>query len=400
MNAAAEMEILLLAARVDCTEAQRERLRLVVPRVTDWHAVILAAFGHGTAALLCHALLTNAPDLLSSELRLAAGGFLDSHRQAAHAATGDLVRILDALAGAGIAAIPFKGPAIALQAYGDPGLRSFRDLDVLIGEQDVAPTMRVLAGLGYRSQADGLNARQMQRYYRYNGQDILFADGRLPVEPHWAFAPRTFSACFDPTGVWQRAVPCALDGRSVRLLSPEDTLIVASLHGCKERWSRLLWIADIAMHLERCPELDWDAVLARAGRAGLLRMVLLGVALAERLAGAPVPERVRRRIGRDRICQTLAAGVIARLFAESPAQASVFALSGFHWQVRERLVDRLRYVVLTLTTARRQHLRMLDPPAPFACAYPVVKLLHDYLALPLWQASKAFRQRAPRRNPG
>src|SRR5438067_2363962 len=51
-------------------------------------------------------------------------------------ATGELHRLLDVLADAGIAAMPWKGPALAAQLYGNLALRPFLDLDVLVRRRD------------------------------------------------------------------------------------------------------------------------------------------------------------------------------------------------------------------------------------------------------------------------
>ena len=385
-----EAAVVLAAARTTLSEDHREVLRAALHGSADWGAIIEASLSHGTAPMLCRHLQAAAPDLLPEQLHDAAGQFLDGHRQMADLAVHELIDVLDALEEAGIGAIPFKGASLAMEAYGDLKLRSYRDIDFLIREENIQPTMRALAGLGFQSQASDLTAWQMQAYHRYNGQDILFAEGRMPVEPHWAFAPCTFSVCLDMDGVWERAVPGSIAGRAMRILSPEDTLVVAALHGAKERWARLLWITDIAEYLGRHPGLDWEGLLCRARRVGLLRILLLGLALAERLIGAPIAEQVRRLIQDDQTCQTLVRQVEEKLFDGRPAAGSVFTISAFHWQARERLCDRLRYLFSTATTARLQHFRMITLGAPFACAYPAVKLLHDYLALPLWLSGKAL----------
>jgi len=392
-------DILLLTARAHLDALAVDRLRARLHDVVDWAAIISVALKHGTAPLLCRHLLRHVPDL-SPEFRHAAGAYLDSWHSTADVAVEELLCILDALAAIDIPAIPFKGPALALQAYGDLRLRTYRDLDVLIRPEHIAPTMRILADLGYWSRMGSLGCRQKEAYYRYNGQDILFAEGRMPVEPHWDFAPRTFSAHLDVDGMWQRTLSIPIRGRTTQVLSPEDVLLVAALHGAKEQWARLLWIVDIAEHLRRHPGLDWDAALQRATDAGLCRILLLGVMLAEQLLQAPVPDTIRSMMRAEQTAQALAQRVQARLLMMPQPQTSVFTLSSFQWRARERWSDRWSYAVASLTTARLQHLRMINLPAPFSFAYPAVKVAHDYLALPIWLACKAVQSRRPHRRAG
>src|SRR4029079_18015131 len=63
--------------------------------------------------------------------------------------TGELARILKMFADQAIPALPFKGPLLAQQAYGNLGLRVFQDLDLLIRPRDVARTLAMLASEGY-----------------------------------------------------------------------------------------------------------------------------------------------------------------------------------------------------------------------------------------------------------
>jgi hypothetical protein len=295
--------------------------------------------------------------------------------------------VLDALAAEGVDALPFKGPVLGLQAYGCVTMREFRDLDILVRPEHATATLAVLNELGYRSDVIGLRPQRMADYYHYNGHDILFAPGKLPLEPHWALAPRTFSAQLDTAPIFARAGSVATEGgRRFGCCAPEDALLVAAMHGGKEQWSRLMWIADVAALLHTHPALDWPAALARAAEAGCLRMTLLAAALASDLLGARLPADVRRAIAEDRAVPGLLQGVRANVFAARSATPSVFTLTRFRWRIRERAADRLRYASRTILVARVPHFRAIDLPDPLSFLYPAVRLGHDFLALPLWRA--------------
>jgi hypothetical protein len=386
----AEPDTTLLFAAARPVASPSDGVREAMAAGPDWTALVQAALDHGVAALLCRRLLGE-PDLLPGEIHAAARAFLGGRRRDAAAAVKELFELLDALATAGVVAVPFKGPTLAQQAYDEPTLRGCRDLDLLIAESDIAPTIDALARLGFRSQVDGLRARHLAAYYRYNGQDILFAPGRLPVEPHWAFAPRTLAAPIDVAGVLARAGTVTLEGRPVAALSAEDALLVTCFHGSKEEWSRLVWIADVAGLLHHHPTLDVSALLERADRAGIRRMVLLGVAVAVALLDAACPAPLADAVAADPQCRRLAEAVREKLFRPGLAETSVFALSAFRWSMRERLSDRLRYALATLVTARAQHFRAVDLPDALAFLYPAVRLGHDYVALPLWLATRRRR---------
>ncbi|HET6183403.1 MAG TPA: nucleotidyltransferase family protein [Acetobacteraceae bacterium] len=381
--------LLATARPPGATLAQQEALAAALEEFDpgDWIGLIEGALNQGTASLLSRHLLEAAPGRFPPEMVAACDTYLAARRQAAAEAIAQLAAVMEALAVRGVSALPFKGPVLGLQAYGDAGLREYHDLDILIRREQLIETLAVLDALGYRSEAvAGLRPRRVEDYYRYNGQDILFAPGRLPIEPHWAFAPRTFCAELDTGPIFARAVRVeAPHGQRFRCFAPEDTLLAASLHGGKEQWARLIWIADIAALLHAHPALDWTAVLARAAEAGCLRMTLLAAELARGLLEADLPDRVRAEIARDRAVAPLVARVRAALFARVEAP-SIYTVTSFRWNVRERLSDRLRYATRTLFRARVTHFRNVDLPDPLSFLYPAVRLGHDFLVLPVWRA--------------
>ena len=354
---------------------------------TDWSALVEHALAYGSASRLCRHLLAVGAELVPADVATACTTYLAARERVAADAVAQLAFVVDTLASDGINALPFKGPVLGLQAYGDPAMREYHDLDILIRREHLSGTLATLHDLGYRSEAViGLRARRIADYYRYNGHDILFPQEGLPLEPHWALSPRTFCAELDTGPIFDRAVVIeTAHGRRFACFAPEDTLLAAAVHGGKEQWSRLVWVADIAALLHAYPAIDWIAILARAKQAGCLRMTLLAAELASELLGVYLPDRVRAAVARDPVVARLVERVRTSLFTDTKTP-SVFTLTRFRWNARERLSDRLRYASRTLLTARVPHFRTLDLPDRLSFLYPAVRLGHDFVALPLWKA--------------
>jgi hypothetical protein len=300
------------------------------------------------------------------------------------ALTRALKEVVVALAAKGIAAIPFKGPVVARLAYGDPALRRYRDLDILVREKDAVAACDTLAAIGFRA-TTALTPAQMRAFRRYSGQDIVFR-GDVAVEPHWALAPRTLALDIDYDGLWTRAREIDLDGQPMFCFGAEDLVTVLCLHGSKEQWTRLLWIADLAHMIAASPALDWPALLARARAQGFLRMVLIALVLArEAIALPPV---VTEAIAADATARELAEQAAARLFEPDRAEESIYALSSFRRRMRERRADRLRYLLRTVATPRDMHYSIVRLPDLLFFLYTPVKLVHDYVLLPFWKSGK------------
>ncbi len=56
---------------------------------------------------------------------------------------------MEFLGGSGIEAVPYKGPMLAVQAYGDIGLREFMDLDILVRHREIPKITEVMRENGY-----------------------------------------------------------------------------------------------------------------------------------------------------------------------------------------------------------------------------------------------------------
>jgi hypothetical protein len=356
----------------------------------DWTAIVERALHHGVASFVCRALVRS-PAAAVAQIVDAAAGYLESAEQRGATALAQLADILDALERDGIAAIPFKGAVLGAMAHASASVRESRDIDVLVHRGDMSAAVASLRRLGYRPD-ETFPSRITDACYESYGQDILFADGRLPVEPHCAFAPRALCARIDMDGVWRRARPFDLEGRQVCALSLEDTLLLACLHGSKEKWWRLLWVADVAALIHRHRDIDWEALLARASTAGIRRMVLLGVALARELFESSLPPGIASMIDEDRVCGALVAASVHHLFAADAAVGSVHRVSSYHLRARERIADRVRYVWRTTTTPQFAHYRMLRLPDALTPAYVPLKIVHDYVLRPVgWSIRRLGR---------
>jgi len=380
-----------------CACAQRENAAAVqavlleAAQRLDWEVVVRTAYAHGITGLLCHNLLLVEPALVPGDIRDAALAHLRQCADTNRRGTAQMSLVLTALAGAGIRAVPFKGPSLATWAYGDTRLRSFRDLDFLVRAADADATIRVLEGLGFR-QRQKLSGRQWREFVRYSGQDILHGPG-LPIEPHWALAPRTMAFDFDHEELLARAVRDLMEGQPVWRFAPEDELLVLCAHGAKEQWPKLKWVADVAAFARRHPTLDWDTVIHRASAQGFARIVRIALRLAERLCSLKLPEHIGQWARSDARGLGLADAIAERFFDARPVQPTLYRLARFHWTSRERWRERARYAWRTVTQPRTQHFETLSLPDRLFVLYWPLKLVHDYVALPLWLAVKRLRAR-------
>src|SRR5258708_1866952 len=146
---APELKLLLACARAHAAAGDEVAIRALLAEGVDWTEFVQKAVAHGLAGLAGHILTRLVPDAVPEEILQAFASFIEQTRKNNQALLDELVRLIASLAEDGVETIPFKGPVLAQQAFGDLGLRGFRDLDFLIRDRDVEKTVTILCAQGY-----------------------------------------------------------------------------------------------------------------------------------------------------------------------------------------------------------------------------------------------------------
>ena len=259
--------------------------------------------------------------------------------------TAELCRLINLFRNEGIEAIPYKGPVLALFAYGDIALRRFVDLDVIVKKSDVLKARDILLTSGY-TPSKSLSPSQQELLLRTQHNMQFSRDNhQLIVELHWEVAPHLFASSVNGERLWQNLITLDLNGTTVKTFSAEDLLFSLCVHGSRHLWERLGWICDVAELITR-HTLDWTALLKRAANSDTERMFLLGVHLAERLLDAPLPADVKARCDSDPRLSSLADNIVEHLL-NGPTHVPATSREIFRYNigVRKTLSSRARYVL-------------------------------------------------------
>lgn len=132
----------------------------------------------------------------------------------------------------GIPCLVLRGPLAALRWHGDPAVRVFSDLDLLVPESLRQRAYAVLAAAGYVDQAPARPRRYFETvHYHYALQQ---AEGGVRCDLHWAVDHpfRRLQVPYEQlfaASTWQNA-----GGRTWRVAAPEHDLLLAALHVAKE----------------------------------------------------------------------------------------------------------------------------------------------------------------------
>jgi hypothetical protein len=333
-----EVELLLCCARTRTNPEMSRRIREAAQKDIDWVQLIRLALHHGTLPLLYWNLHRICPNIVPS-------GVLEPLRvrHNVEAAEGrllaeELVGILGLLNSQDISAVPYKGPALAVRLYGDLSLRGFGDLDIVICERDALRARRLLIDQGYMP--GRVDAEELGQYLRVNYEmPFCRADGKVRLDLHWRYTPRSECLAGDPERFLQHLETISIAGEEVQSLRLETYLLVLSMHAAKHQWAQLKLICDIAEILA-VPDLDWYYVLHEADDLGLKRALGTGLLLAQGLLGAAVPPKLAQDLKIDRTAKALAAHACTRLFEEPGERWGLQHDITSQLELRERFRDR------------------------------------------------------------
>jgi Uncharacterised nucleotidyltransferase len=394
---------IILACAAGPSRAERVRQQLAEAGRIDWAYLIDAARRHQLLPLVSHALIEHCADVLPDSTLADLRGYSAAVSLRNGYMARAMIDIQERFVLHGIDAIPFKGPVLAQQLYANVALRQFGDLDVLIRPRNVASAVRLLIEAGYRldpplnvQQAafiTGLGAPACIRYLRSRAEHhFIRAVDNTTLDLHLALADPDIRFTLQFEELWRRRWTATLGASRVPSMSFEDTLLVLCLNGAKDGWRVLQRVADLAALLTGCPELDAEYVVRRARRLGALRMLRVGLLLAQHLVGIELPPVLANQLEADPVAARIARRVEAQLWQPvvKPRTMSL-EYARAYLATRERLRDRLWFCASITCTPGVNDWRTIWLPESLAWLYYIVRpprLISDYVVTRLrsWSA--------------
>lgn len=266
--------LLLLLSRIELSEAQDQAVLALSAQVDDWRRLAYHAERRFVLPLVHRHLRRLAPPGLPAEqmeaMRSRCLG-IAMHILRLVAAQQRMVREL--LLPLGIPYLLFKGHVIAARYYGDPGLRFYRDVDLLVPSRNMGALIEAALERGYTfhntdvmkpDRADLKFTMQLSRVVSLVSPDgVLFEiHGRLDKS----------GMIYDTDELLAAAEVMPFADGSLAVMPTAEHFVYACMHHTVHLWSRLHWLADLDA-MQRHPSFDLDAVRACAARRGLTTTV-------------------------------------------------------------------------------------------------------------------------------
>ncbi|HEY9614633.1 nucleotidyltransferase family protein [Allocoleopsis sp.] len=389
-----EVELLLCCARTEINTTTAERIKTLLRQGIDWVYLSQTAAQHGVMPLLYCSLNNTCPEAVPKPIWSQIRDYFYSNTRHNLFQTSELCKLLVLFQDHHIRAIPFKGAVLAASAYGNLGLREFGDLDILIPEQDVPLATELLISQGYQPPSQ-LSEAQEKPYFQYEqflesaqyqgSYDFVRNDGKVFVELHWSLTKKDFPFPVEFNHLWEHINPIVIAETTVPNFSPEDALLFLCVHGSKHCWERLQWVSDVAELLRTYQHINWEQVLEQSRLLGCERMLCLGLLLAHTLLETSLPEEIVLKIQSDPVTRSLFTQVRQQLFDSS---LGAFEEHLFRLKARERLVDKVRYLLGTTITPTEKEWAFLPLPKSLSFLYYLLRPLRLLVMLGVNRATK------------
>lgn len=296
----------------------------------DWDLIIQKSIRHSVAPILYKQLKRfptkgSVPDGFFRKLR---DIYLQNAARNMRLYHG-LSKALKVLKDAGIPVVVLKGGHLGEVVYGNIGLRTLCDVDLLFKKQDMGRGQKRLMNAGF-----------------------LSVDSQPALDVHWNIDISIKHINIDLEDLWDRAQPTVIAGVEVLALCPEDLLLHICVHLAFHHLFEFAGIRsfcdirEIVRHYGG--QMDWQQISRRAKDWGVTNCIYITLALARELLGAKVPDDVIEALKPTDPDSSMKTWAMEQLFHGT---GDTLSLSPYFWQLwktghlKEKAISLLKLVL-------------------------------------------------------
>lgn len=207
----------------------------------------------------------------------------------------EMVEIEKQFRNKGVSVLFLKGPALAMQLFGDVGKRYSVDIDILVAKNDLDEVGYLLKSLNYQAvkSEEGKNFI-VKKLFRYAKKDRTYKkDGSgIPIEVHYRLFPNSTYDKQEKQLMHSHIGHVLLAGEKIQVLDLPLHFLFLAAHGSVHQWFQLFWLRDIAEIIHTGKISDWNALMVMANEMGLQRPVVLAVHLSHLVFGTSIPPQI------------------------------------------------------------------------------------------------------------
>jgi Uncharacterised nucleotidyltransferase len=295
--------------------------------------------------------------------------------------------------GADLPVLFIKGAALAVLAFGNPGLRASQDIDLLVPYEALPTAIALILRAGYRrfdpppdiSDAKLRLLMPLRKDFAYVHQVT-----GLRIELHWRLLLNPHAMAETSIMAASRVVPLA-GAAGLRTLGDEDLFTYVCMHGALHWWNRLKWLADLSALLASTPEDGVERLVRGAEARGAGRATAQALLLCRRLLKTPLPARLAATLDKSATVRWLEATALKAMTTghgeQDPHDARFGTTRGSLSTLFFRRSWRYRLAELKIHLINQTDVLALPLPERLRFLYPILRL-------PLWAWRHALRRSA------
>jgi len=259
-------------------------------RPLDWSRFLGLAYRHQIIGLAHHGLTHTRPDVPTAIVRDIEQKAMALIRENL-AMAREALRLQSLFDDADLPVMFIKGAALAVLAFGNLGLRSGQDIDLLVPPERLTEATALILRAGYSrfDPAPDISDTKLRLIMPLR-KDLGFINRAtgVRIELHWRLFLNPHAMDDSSFRTMSRVVPlCGTAG--VRTLGDEDLFAYLCMHGALHWWNRLKWLADLNALLACTPEHGIERLLQSAEARGVGRAAAQALLLCRTLLQTPLP---------------------------------------------------------------------------------------------------------------
>lgn len=395
-NLPLEQVLILECSRTEMTLAQISRVKTILEAELDWEFIIGSSYQNGVLPLVGTNLRQKFGDFLPPEIKEELANQSQEHTQNNLFLTAKLLEIVRIFSDAGIPVLPFKGPILAMQAYGNLSFRQFVDLDILVQPKHFDDAVRKITEHGYNavSQVPWIK-RKALFFDRPKDIGLISDDSMVRVELHWKLSGSHFALPLQLNQLWERLEDINVGGAQLKNLAFPDLFVYLCLHGSRHGWERLTWICDlhelIGTKQKQDEEIDWSEIRLHAQKHGCEKVLELGLFMVREFFGLRTNYPAWEQIESDEAYKKIALQIRNKIFERKHTSTEIGDWYLYHLTLKEKKTDKLKlhihyflWYLRFVLTPNSQDKAVFNLPKIFYPLYYILRpsrLLYTYFSL-------------------
>lgn len=309
-----EDKLILKCAQSRVNKDDLIKIKQLFNQNLDWEYIIKMVTKHRLRSLLFWNINKICPEEVPMIIKVQLENFYYDNVRKNLFKLGELLEILKILESYGIVTVPYKGPVLAINGYGNLSLREFSDMDIYVDKKNVSLAKKILISNGYKPhlQLD----TDIESHYIQSQREFKFFNKEkdVNIEIHWNVVGLSISFPCESSFPLEKLVITRINGRVIKSFIMEDLILILSVHVAGHMWERLSWICDINELIRGADALNWDMIIRKARHLAVERILYINLYLAHELFDLELPSIVMNNIMKDATVFIICKDIIMNIF--------------------------------------------------------------------------------------